>query len=85
MLIASSSGDAQEGTTDGEKSIVGALTNQGFENKDTFYGTSGSLYALSPVFHAFSSSGKYLENALLLVVKSLWSLRISSTSSYSCG
>lgn len=68
MLIAASSGEAREGSTDVEKWVVGALTNQGFENKDTFYGTSGTLYALSPVFHTFSSSGKYLENALLLVV-----------------
>ncbi|KAK1391648.1 TLDc domain-containing protein [Heracleum sosnowskyi] len=55
MLIAASSGDAHEG---GKEWIIGALTDQGFENKDTFYGTSGSLYALSPVFHTFSSSGR---------------------------
>ncbi|KAL3634258.1 hypothetical protein CASFOL_021312 [Castilleja foliolosa] len=38
--------------------IIGALTDQGFENKEIFYGTSGSLYALSPVFHALLSSGR---------------------------
>ncbi|GFQ07189.1 hypothetical protein PHJA_002863000 [Phtheirospermum japonicum] len=38
--------------------IIGALTGQGFENKELFYGTSGSLYALSPVFHALLSSGR---------------------------
>ncbi|KAL8211459.1 hypothetical protein R6Q57_005896 [Mikania cordata] len=38
--------------------LIGALTNQGFENKDTFYGTSGSLYAISPVFDHITSSGK---------------------------
>ncbi|KAH6780185.1 TLD-domain containing nucleolar protein [Perilla frutescens var. hirtella] len=38
--------------------IIGALTSQGFENKELFYGTSGSLYALSPVFHAFLASGR---------------------------
>lgn len=37
--------------------IIGALTHQGFENKESFYGTSGALYALSPVFHALLSSG----------------------------
>ncbi|KAI3776431.1 hypothetical protein L1987_46213 [Smallanthus sonchifolius] len=37
---------------------IGALTHQGFENKDTFYGTSGSLYAISPVFEHLTSSGK---------------------------
>lgn len=40
------------------KWIIGALTDQGFENREIFYGTSGCLYAISPVFHAFSSSGK---------------------------
>ncbi|KAL6504740.1 hypothetical protein OROHE_023498 [Orobanche hederae] len=38
--------------------IIGALTDQGFENRDLFYGTSGSLYALNPVFHALSSTGR---------------------------
>ncbi|XP_047978116.1 uncharacterized protein LOC125220044 [Salvia hispanica] len=38
--------------------IIGALTNAGFENKDIYYGNSGSLYALSPVFHAYLSSGR---------------------------
>ncbi|KAK9061382.1 hypothetical protein SSX86_018563 [Deinandra increscens subsp. villosa] len=38
---------------------VGALTHQGFENKEAFYGTSGSLYAISPAFdHLASSAGK---------------------------
>ncbi|XP_073126246.1 uncharacterized protein [Henckelia pumila] len=38
--------------------IIGALTHQGFENKELFYGNSGSLYTLSPVFHSLTSSGK---------------------------
>ncbi|KZV20147.1 hypothetical protein F511_01004 [Dorcoceras hygrometricum] len=38
--------------------IIGALTNQGFENKETFYGNSGSLYTLSPVFQSLTSSGR---------------------------
>lgn len=38
--------------------IIGVLTHQAYENKDTFYGTSGSLYAISPVFDQFTSSGK---------------------------
>lgn len=58
MLIAASSGDAHEGGKDAKEWIIGALTDQGFENKDTFYGTSCSLYALSPVFHTFSFSGE---------------------------
>lgn len=38
--------------------VIGALTHQGFENKDSYYGTSGSLYALHPVFNAIPSSGE---------------------------
>lgn len=58
VLIAASSGDAHENHVDGKKWIIGALTHQGFENKDTYYGSSGTLYAISPVFQGFSSSGK---------------------------
>ncbi|PIN05187.1 putative protein with TLDc domain [Handroanthus impetiginosus] len=49
---------ASEDKNNARKWMIGALTHQGFENKDLFYGTSGSLYALSPVFHALLSSGK---------------------------
>ncbi|PWA81120.1 TLD-domain containing nucleolar protein [Artemisia annua] len=45
-------------TSEDHSWIIGALTHQGYENKDTFYGTSGSLYAISPVFDHFASSGK---------------------------
>ncbi|KAJ3692650.1 hypothetical protein LUZ60_011745 [Juncus effusus] len=40
------------------KWIIGVLTEQGFENKDTYFGNSAHLYALDPVFHSFSPSGK---------------------------
>ncbi|KAG6422674.1 hypothetical protein SASPL_113051 [Salvia splendens] len=49
---------AREQKTNARPWIIGALTNGGFENKDIYYGNSGSLYALSPVFHAFISSGR---------------------------
>ncbi|CAA0813355.1 TLD-domain containing nucleolar protein [Striga hermonthica] len=49
---------ACEEKNDARRWIIGALTNQGFENKEVFYGTSGSLYALSPLFHALLSSGR---------------------------
>ncbi|KAL1561078.1 hypothetical protein AAHA92_03825 [Salvia divinorum] len=49
---------ACEQKTNARPWIIGALTNGGFENKDIYYGNSGSLYALSPVFHAFLSSGR---------------------------
>ncbi|KAK2660691.1 hypothetical protein Ddye_007224 [Dipteronia dyeriana] len=58
ILISANSGDGHEGDTSVRKWIIGALTQQGFENKDDFYGSSGTLYAISPVFHAFSASGK---------------------------
>ncbi|KAI3745981.1 hypothetical protein L6452_08396 [Arctium lappa] len=45
-------------TSEDRSWIIGALTHQGYENKDAFYGTSGSLYAISPVFDHFTSSGK---------------------------
>ncbi|MED6139056.1 hypothetical protein PIB30_080289 [Stylosanthes scabra] len=58
ILIAASSRDAHEGSSTARKWVIGALTSQGLENKDTFYGDSGCLYSISPVFHAFPPSGK---------------------------
>ncbi|CAK7346244.1 unnamed protein product [Dovyalis caffra] len=58
ILISATSGDANEDSTNSRKWIIGALTHQGFENRDVFYGTSGTLFAISPVFHVFSPSGK---------------------------
>lgn len=54
ILVAASLGDVHD---DNGKWILGVLTHQAFENRDTFYGSSGSLYALSPVFNVFPSSG----------------------------
>lgn len=60
MLIA-----ASEVSNEARRWIIGALTHQGFENKDTFYGNYGSsLYALSPVFNAFPSSGRIIRTFL---------------------
>nr|POE84074.1 hypothetical protein CFP56_32828 [Quercus suber] len=56
MLVSASKEDAHGGSTNVKKWIIGALTENGFENKDLFYGSSGSLYAISPVFHVFPSS-----------------------------
>uniref|UniRef100_A0A7N0R9P9 TLDc domain-containing protein n=1 Tax=Kalanchoe fedtschenkoi TaxID=63787 RepID=A0A7N0R9P9_KALFE len=44
--------------TNDRRWIIGVQTQQGFENHDSFYGSSGCLYAVSPVFHAFAASGK---------------------------
>ncbi|KAF5739352.1 hypothetical protein HS088_TW12G00557 [Tripterygium wilfordii] len=57
-LVSATSKDANEDNSCSKSWIIGALTQQGFENKDNFYGSSGKLYAISPVFHAISPSGK---------------------------
>ncbi|KAI4345120.1 hypothetical protein L6164_012277 [Bauhinia variegata] len=64
ILVAANSGDAQEGSSIDRNWVVGALTDQGFENKDMFYGSSGCLYALSPAFHVFPSTGNYVYSRL---------------------
>ncbi|XP_052201631.1 uncharacterized protein LOC127807647 isoform X2 [Diospyros lotus] len=58
VLIAASLGDSYEDNGEVKRWILGALTHQAFENEDMFYGSAGCLYAISPVFNVFSSSGK---------------------------
>ncbi|GLT71815.1 hypothetical protein SLA2020_438080 [Shorea laevis] len=58
MLVSASTGDAHEGSTNVRKWIIGAVMQNGFENRDLFYGSSGSLCAISPVIHVFSPTGK---------------------------
>eukprot|EP01018_Ginkgo_biloba_P020000 Gb_02936 [translate_table: standard] len=60
LLILVSGSSTQEGADDfhGKRWVVGAVTRQGFENKDSFYGSSGCLYAVSPVFHPFYATGR---------------------------
>ncbi|XP_073021239.1 uncharacterized protein [Primulina eburnea] len=48
---------ACEDASSARRWIIGALTHQGFENKELFYGNSGSLYTLSPIFNSLTSSG----------------------------
>lgn len=47
-------------TQDGsdQRFVIGAFTNQGFENRDSFYGSSGALYALKPLFRSFFPTGR---------------------------
>jgi hypothetical protein len=61
LLLISATGDAQEDSTNIRKWTICALTHQGFENRDVFYGHSGTLYAICPVFHAFSPSGMWFK------------------------
>ncbi|XP_059279013.1 uncharacterized protein LOC132033145 [Lycium ferocissimum] len=49
---------AHEVNNDAKRWIIGVLIEQGLENHDKFYGTSGSLYSISPVFNVFTPSGK---------------------------
>eukprot|EP00262_Sarcandra_glabra_P010806 TRINITY_DN2625_c3_g1_i1.p1 TRINITY_DN2625_c3_g1~~TRINITY_DN2625_c3_g1_i1.p1 ORF type:complete len:563 (-),score=83.42 TRINITY_DN2625_c3_g1_i1:165-1778(-) len=58
ILISASSEDAPDSGNNIRRWVIGALTQQGFENRDTFYGSSGYLYAISPIFHVFSPIGK---------------------------
>lgn len=53
LILISASSD----NTEDKRWIIGVHTQQGFENHNSFYGTSGCLYSVSPVFHAFPASG----------------------------
>ncbi|XP_027903058.1 uncharacterized protein LOC114163139 [Vigna unguiculata] len=58
ILISASSGEPREGNSVDRKWVIGALTHQAFESKDIFYGNSGWLYSIGPVFHVFPPIGK---------------------------
>ncbi|KAL6010329.1 hypothetical protein ACLOJK_000760 [Asimina triloba] len=54
MLLSATSADAHKGDdANVGRWIIGVLTHQGFESRDTFYGDSASLYSISPIFHPF--------------------------------
>jgi hypothetical protein len=55
--ILSNSSDADHRTTS-NKWIIGVLTEQGFESRDTFFGSSVYLFAIDPIFRAFPPSGE---------------------------
>ncbi|XAR61678.1 hypothetical protein NMG60_11016165 [Bertholletia excelsa] len=58
ILIAAGLGAVQGDHGNARRWIVGALTHQPFENRESFYGNSGCLYAIIPVFNVMPSSGK---------------------------
>ncbi|GAB2293869.1 hypothetical protein Dimus_028080 [Dionaea muscipula] len=58
VLISAYWSKGSETDANGRKWVVGALTQQGFENRDGFYGTGGHLFAIHPVFNVFSPTGK---------------------------
>jgi len=59
ILISASSGEPHEGNSVDRKWVIGVLTDQAFESKDIFYGNSGCLYSIDPVFHVFPPIGRY--------------------------
>lgn len=58
ILISSKSECSSESNGSVQKWIIGVLMLQSFENRDAFYGSSGNLYAISPVFNTFFPSGR---------------------------
>ncbi|KAL0553390.1 hypothetical protein IC582_007284 [Cucumis melo] len=58
VVVHAASGDTHDDSTNELKWTVGVLTFQGFENRDLFYGSGGNIYALRPVFHVYSATGK---------------------------
>ncbi|XP_058090990.1 uncharacterized protein LOC131237303 [Magnolia sinica] len=58
LLSASSIGAHQGDDANVERWVISVLTQQGFESRDTYYGSSAYLYAISPIFHVFPPSGK---------------------------
>lgn len=58
VVVHAASGDTHDDSTNELKWTVGVLTFQGFENRDLFYGSGGNIYALRPVFHVYSATGR---------------------------
>ncbi|KAG2569547.1 uncharacterized protein LOC120682526 isoform X2 [Panicum virgatum] len=57
LLSAFSKGGVQNVDSD-RRWVIGVLTEEGFESKDTFYGSSGFLCAAHPIFRMLPPSGK---------------------------
>ncbi|XP_022133721.1 uncharacterized protein LOC111006234 [Momordica charantia] len=57
-VVHATSRNTHDDCTNELKWTIGALTFQGFENRDQFYGSGGNIYAVSPVFHVYSATGK---------------------------
>ncbi|KAF7004043.1 hypothetical protein CFC21_019298 [Triticum aestivum] len=58
ILLSAFSNSGSENVDAGRKWGIGVLTEDGFENKDTFYGSSGFLCATYPIFRMLLPSGK---------------------------
>ncbi|KAI6688324.1 hypothetical protein NL676_025152 [Syzygium grande] len=58
MLVSGYSGDSHVANNRDKKWVIGVLIQQGFESRDHFYGSPGNLYAVDPLFNAYSPSGE---------------------------
>ncbi|URD73323.1 TLDc [Musa troglodytarum] len=58
VLVSASSAESSEVDRSSGGWVIGVLTAQGFENRETFFGSSGYLFAISPIFHVFPPTGK---------------------------
>ncbi|CAD5191240.1 unnamed protein product [Musa acuminata subsp. malaccensis] len=59
VLVSASSAESSEVDRSSRGWVIGVLITQGFENRETFFGSSGYLFAISPIFHVFPpSAGK---------------------------
>ncbi|CAO2044112.1 unnamed protein product [Urochloa humidicola] len=59
LLSAFSKGGVENVDSD-RRWVIGVLTEEGFESKDTFYGSSGFLCAAHPIFRMLAPSGMTL-------------------------
>ncbi|EES13035.2 uncharacterized protein LOC8082554 isoform X1 [Sorghum bicolor] len=58
ILLSAFSKSAGENVDSDRRWVIGVLTEEGFESKDTFYGSSGFLCAAHPIFRMLPPSGK---------------------------
>ena len=65
VLISASSAESSEVDRSSRGWVIGVLITQGFENRETFFGSSGYLFAISPIFHLFPPSGMLTYMVLL--------------------
>jgi len=84
LLSAFSKGGVQNVDSD-RRWLIGVLTEEGFESKDTFYGSSGFLCAAHPIFRMLPPSGMTLaDHAFVTPDSILLCLLISKKKSLLC-
>lgn len=69
LLSAFSKGGVENVDSD-RRWVIGVLTEEGFESKDTFYGSSGFLCAAHPIFRMLAPSGMALANRAFIIPNS---------------